>query len=279
MHHRGQREAMCEIGRRIYQKGFAAGFDGNLSCRLSGREILCTPTMVSKGYLVPEELCVIDYSGNQLAGPKKRTSEILIHLEVYRARPEVEAVVHCHPPHAVAFSLVREPIPQCVLPEVELCLGEVPTVRYETPGTEALAAAIRPFISKACILLLASHGTLSWGKNLEQACWWTEILDGYCRILTIARELGEIHYLSASQVAELLEIKKKWGFEDPRFEAEYQDCDLCGNDVFRESWSEASLAPNAFAPQPTTENTDKFVELVTQLVLKQLQSHSQASLK
>lgn len=270
MNHRQQRETMCEVGRRVYQKGFAAGFDGNLSCRLSDTEILCTPTMVSKGFLSAEELCVIDYQGNQLAGPKKRTSEILIHLEVYRARPEVEAVVHCHPPHAVAFSLVREPIPQCILPEVELCLGKVPTIPYQTPGTAELAAAIRPFISEACILLLASHGTLSWGTDLEQAFWWTEILDGYCRIIQIARQMGEIHHLSPPQVAELLEIKQRWGFEDKRLETDYEDCDLCGNDVFRESWSANAPTPS----QATLPETESIVQIVTQIVLKQLHSHS-----
>src|SRR2546421_10446928 len=124
------KEQICDIGRRLYNKGFAAANDGNISIRLNDKEILCTPTMVSKGYLKPEDLCVVDYDGKQLRGTRKRSSEILLHLSVYKHNPAVQAVAHCHPPHATAFAVAHEPIPKCVLPEGEGVLGEVPIGVY-----------------------------------------------------------------------------------------------------------------------------------------------------
>src|SRR5581483_8565974 len=109
------KEFICEIGRRVYNKGFAAANDGNITVRLNEREILCTPTMVSKGFMKPEDICKEDYEGKQLAGTRKRTSEVLLHLAVYKNRPDVRAVVHCHPPHATAFAVAGEAVPQCIL--------------------------------------------------------------------------------------------------------------------------------------------------------------------
>src|SRR3954465_15137520 len=110
------KEQMCEIGRRLYNKGFAAANDGNITVRLGPNEFLCTPTMVSKGFLKPDDICKVDITGKQLAGKKKRTSEVLLHLAIYKARPAIHGVVHSPPPYAPAFAVAREPIPKCVLP-------------------------------------------------------------------------------------------------------------------------------------------------------------------
>ena len=128
------KQDICEIGRRIYNRGFAAANDGNISVRISDNEVLCTPTLHCKGFLKPEDIATVDMQGNQIAGRKKRSSEALLHLEIYRQRTEIKSVVHCHPPHATAFAIAREAIPQCVLPEVEVFLGDVPITKYETPG-------------------------------------------------------------------------------------------------------------------------------------------------
>ncbi|HHK41038.1 MAG TPA: class II aldolase/adducin family protein, partial [Planctomycetaceae bacterium] len=185
---------ICDIGRRLYNKGFAAANDGNISVRIGENEVLCTPTMHSKGFLKPDAICTIDMTGKQIAGRKKRSSEALLHLEIYKRRPDVRSVVHCHPPHATAFAVAREPIPQCVLPEVEVFLGDVPITKYETPGGQAFADTITPFVDKTNVIILANHGTVSYGEDVERAYWWTEILDAYCRILMLARGLGRIHY-------------------------------------------------------------------------------------
>ena len=193
------KEQICEIGRRVYAKGFAAANDGNISIRLNDREVLCTPTMVSKGFLKPEDMCKVDYEGKQLAGTKKRTSEILLHLAVYKARPDVMAAVHCHPPHATAFAVAEEPIPKCVLPEVEVFLGEVPIANYETPGSQKFADTVIPFVKKCNTIILANHGTVTFGPDLEKAYWNSEIIDAYCRILILARQLGRVNYFTEQQ--------------------------------------------------------------------------------
>lgn len=248
-----RKQEICEIGSRLYNKGFAAANDGNISYRLSDNEVLCTPTMHSKGFLKPEDICLIDMQGNQLAGRKKRSSEALLHLQIYKERSDVKSVVHCHPPHATAFAIAREPIPQCVLPEVEVFLGDVPISQYETPDGQAFAETILPLVKKTNVVVLANHGTVSWGESVEHAYWWTEILDAYCRMLMLARSLGNVNYLPAEKARDLLDLKVKWGFTDPRNEKEMEDCDLCGNDVFRDSWQVAGVERRAFETPPPAQ--------------------------
>ncbi|MCC9609240.1 class II aldolase/adducin family protein [Blastopirellula sp. JC732] len=244
------KQDICEIGRRIYNKGFAAANDGNITVRISENEILCTPTMQSKGFLKPEDIATIDMTGKQIAGSKPRSSEALLHLEIYQRRADVKSVVHCHPPHATAFAMAREPIPQCVLPEVEVFLGDVPITKYETPGGKAFAETILPFVDKTNIMLLANHGTVSYGETVERAYWWTEILDAYCRMLILAKQLGRIEYFTEEKERELLDLKQRWGWSDPRNTEEYKDCDICANDIFRDSWKDSLVQRKAFPAPP-----------------------------
>jgi L-fuculose-phosphate aldolase len=244
------KDEICDIGRRIYNKGFAAGNDGNISFRLGPNEVLCTPTQICKGFMKPSDLCIVDMEGNQLAGHRKRSSEVLLHLTIMKERPDVKSVVHCHPPHATAFAVAREPIPQCVLPEVEVFLGDVPITRYETPGGQKFADTVKPFVQKSSVVILANHGTVSFGESVEKAYWWTEILDAYCRILMLAKDLGRVTYLTKDETQELLDLKKQWGFKDPRLTDELADCDICANDVFRASWGQSGVDRKAFEPPP-----------------------------
>ncbi|MGC4005402.1 MAG: class II aldolase/adducin family protein [Pirellulales bacterium] len=246
------KEEICDIGRRLYNKGFAAGNDGNISFRLNEREVLCTPTMISKGFMKPSDLCIVDMDGNQISGQKKRSSEIRLHLTIMKARPELKSVVHCHPPHATAFAIAREPIPQCVLPEVEVFLGDVPITKYETPGDQAFADTVLPYVHKCNVMILANHGTVSFGESVEKAYWWTEILDAYCRMLMMSRDLGRVNYLGEQKSRELLDLKTKWGFTDARLSpGGVENCDICANDVFRDSWKETGVSRKAFdAPAP-----------------------------
>jgi L-fuculose-phosphate aldolase len=244
------KEEICDIGRRIYAKGFAAGNDGNISYRLGPNEVLCTPTLICKGFMKPDDLCIVDMEGKQLAGRRPRTSEVLLHLAIMKERPELKSVVHCHPPHATAFAIAREPIPQCVLPEVEVFLGDVPITRYETPGGQKFADTILPFVKKANVIILANHGTVSYGETVEKAYWWTEILDAYCRMLMMAKDLGRVTYFNEKETRELLDLKNKWGFADPRLTPDMQNCDICANDVFRDSWQAAGIQRKAFEAPP-----------------------------
>jgi L-fuculose-phosphate aldolase len=249
------KQEICEIGRRVYNKGFAAANDGNISFRLSDKEVLCTPTMVSKGFMKPDDLCTVDMEGKQLSGKRKRSSEILLHLAIMKARPDVRSVVHCHPPHATAFAVAREPIPQCVLPEVEVFLGDVPITKYETPGGQAFADTVLPYVSKTNVIILANHGTVSYDATVERAYWWTEILDAYCRILMLARDLGKVHYFSEKETRGLLDLKQRFGFTDARLAPGMENCDICGNDIFRSTWKETGVERRAFDPPPPMGKT------------------------
>ncbi len=237
---------ICDIGDRLYKRGFAAANDGNISCRVGENEVVCSPALICKGFMKPEDLCVVDMEGKQLSGRRKRTSEIMLHLAVMKERPEMKAVLHCHPPHATAFGIAREPIPQCVLPEVEVFLGEVPIAKYGIPGGQEFADTIGPFVHKTNIIILANHGTVSFGETVEKAYWWTEILDAYCRMLMLARGLGRVNYFTEPEAHALLDLKEKWGFKDPRFEM--KNCDVCANDVFRASWQQTGVQQLAFQP-------------------------------
>jgi L-fuculose-phosphate aldolase len=238
------KEQICEIGRRVYNRGFAAANDGNISFRLNDREVLCTPTMVCKGFMKPEDMCKVDYEGKQLAGTRKRSSEILLHLSVYKNRPDVQAVVHCHPPHATAFAVAGVPIPKCVLPEVEVFLGEVPTALYETPGTQKFADTIVPHLKSSNTIILANHGTVTFGPDLEKAFWNSEIIDAYCKILILAQQLGNVNYFTQGQTKELLNLKQRLGYDDVRFHRG-ENCDLCGNNTFGRGYSEAAAPARA----------------------------------
>lgn len=279
------KQDICEIGRRIYNRGFAAANDGNITVRISENEVLCTPTMTCKGFMKPDDIATIDMNGTQIAGRKKRSSEALLHLEIMKQRPDVKSVVHCHPPHATAFAVAREPIPQCVLPEVEVFLGETPITKYETPGGQEFANTVLPFVDKTNVIILANHGTVSYGETVERAYWWTEILDSYCRILMLSKQLGNVEYLNYEKSRELLDLKEKWGWKDPRNTKEFENCDICANDVFRESWQETGVNRHAFpAPpamaKPSTDaaapanglDQEALVQAITDQVMQRLQN-------
>jgi len=250
------KQDMCDIGRRIYNRQFAAANDGNITVRVSENEVLCTPTLHCKGFLKPDDISLVDMTGKQLSGRKKRSSEALLHLEIYKQREDVRSVVHCHPPHATAFAIAREPIPQCILPEVEVFLGDVPITKYETPGGQAFADTIIPYVSKTNVMILANHGTVSYGETVEQAYWWTEILDSYCRMLMLAKQLGNVSFLDEQKSRELLDLKDKWGFKDPRNTEDYKDCDICANDIFRESWADTGVERRAFPAPPPIKSSN-----------------------
>lgn len=277
------KQEICEIGDRIYKKGFAAANDGNISYRVSENEVVCTPTGISKGFMKPDDLCMVDMDGKQTSGRLKATSEIKLHLAIMKERPELKSVVHCHPPHATAFGIAREPIPQCVLPEVEIFLGDVPVAKYDIPGSQDFANTILPFVKKSNVIILANHGTVSYGETVEKAYWATEILDAYCRMLILARSLGKVNYFSESEAQGLLDLKTEWGFQDPR--AEMKNCELCANDVFRDSWKESGVEQKAFQPpvyhperQQASANgsadQEAMIQAITERVMAALQGKS-----
>lgn len=212
------KEQICEIGRRVWQREYVAANDGNFSVRIADNRVVATPTMLSKGFMQPEDLVVIDMAGNQLEGHRRPTSETLLHLGIYKERSDIKAVLHAHPPYATAFAVAQEPVPKCVLPEVEIFLGEIPITQYATPGSREFAESIRPFLKNFNLFLLANHGALAVGEDLEQAYYRMEIVDQYCRILLYARQLGGTKQITQEKMQELFQLKERFGIPDRRTE-------------------------------------------------------------
>src|SRR6266568_7750982 len=210
------KEQMCDVGRRIWQKGFCAGNEGNHSYRIGENRILCTPTGISKSALKPDDICTVDLEGKQISGTRKRTSEINLHLAIYKARPDVRAVIHSHPPHATAFAVASVDLPTCIHPEAEVFLGAVKTAKYVTPGDQRLGESILPYVKDSNTILLQSHGVVCFHPDLEQAYYQLEIVDAYARILILAKQVGSIRPLDGSEMKELLDLKAKFGMFDPR---------------------------------------------------------------
>ena len=222
------KKEICAAGRKLWMRQFVDGNGGNISCRIGPNEVICTPTLVSKYDLTPDDLCLVDLEGNQIAGTRPRTSELLLHLEIYKAVPEAKAAVHCHPPHATAYAITGRVPPNLVIPEFEVFVGKVAISPYETPGTEAFAQTVLPFVKQHNTVLLSNHGIVCWADTVTHAEWYAEVLETYCWTLMLASQLGApISYISEQKGSDLLEIKKRLGLPDVRFDtSKMQECQL-----------------------------------------------------
>lgn len=205
------RQALCEYGRRLWQRGTVAANDGNLSVRIGEDRLLATPTGVSKGFMAPGDLILTDLDGTVVQGERKPSSELKMHLEVYRLRPDVQAVVHAHPPVATAFALAGVPLDQCLLPESVLTMGAIPIAPYATPSTDEIPASIRGYITKADAVLLANHGAVVWADSLEAAYYRMETLEHTATITYHALALGGPRPLDAQQVDKLRQVRDRMG--------------------------------------------------------------------
>lgn len=211
------RAEIMATGRKLWQRQYVDGNGGNISARLNSRYILCTPTMISKGDLQPADICLTDLDGNILAGDRSRTSELLLHLAIYRANPHARAVVHCHPPNATAFAITGTAPPNGYLSEFEIFIGPVAVAPYETPGSQAFAETVLPYVSNHNTILLSNHGIVCWSDTVTHAEWLVEILEAYCKTLLIARQLGRpLTPIPGAKLEELLAIKRRLRFPDAR---------------------------------------------------------------
>jgi L-fuculose-phosphate aldolase len=169
---------------------------------------------------------MVDLEGKQLAGGRPRTSEILLHLEIYKEVPEAKGVVHCHPAHATAYAITQRVPPTCVIPEYDVFIGKVALSPYETPGTSAFAKTVIPFVKTHNTVLLANHGIVCWADTVTHAEWFVEVVDTYCWTLMLASQLGTpVSHITPEKAADLLAIKKKLGLPDPRHDL--KECELC----------------------------------------------------
>ncbi|MGA7342406.1 MAG: class II aldolase/adducin family protein [Terracidiphilus sp.] len=227
------KKEICAVGRKLWMRQFVDGNGGNISYRIGPNEVLCTPTLVSKFDLTPEDLCMVDLEGNQIAGTKPRTSEIFLHLEIYKAVPEAKSAVHCHPPHATAYAITGRVPPNLIIPEFEVFVGKVAISPYETPGTSEFAQTVLPYVKQHNTVLLANHGIVCWADTVTHAEWYAEVLETYCWTLMLAAQLGvPISHLSERHGSDLLDIKKKLGLPDIRFDtSRMQECRLSDLEV------------------------------------------------
>jgi L-fuculose-phosphate aldolase len=204
------RQQICEIGRRMYEKSFVAANDGNISVRLDAGRVLTTPTGVSKGFMTPESMVIVDLEGLPISAGKP-SSEILMHLFIYRERPDVQAVVHAHPLHATGFAVAGMSLGDCVTAEIIVTLGSIPLAPYGTPSTPKLPETLRPFIHHHDAFLLANHGAVTVGKDLWEVYYKMERLEHYAHIIFISRQLGGEKILPKPAVEELLSLRGKYG--------------------------------------------------------------------
>jgi L-fuculose-phosphate aldolase len=212
---------IIRAGRKLWERQYVDGNGGNISNRIGDKYAICTPTMCSKGDLTPEDLSLINMDNIRLCGERPHTSEVLLHLEIYKAVPKARAVIHCHPPHATAYAITGLVPPGPIIPEQEVFVGPVAVTPYETPGTKEFAETVLPFVRRHNTILLGNHGIVCWADTVTHAEWLVEIVDTYCRTIMLASSLGApILHIPPDKVGDLLEIKKKLGLPDCRFEEE-----------------------------------------------------------
>jgi L-fuculose-phosphate aldolase len=205
------RREICEVGRWIYERGYVASTDGNISVRLDSRRILTSPTCLSKGMMAPGDLVVIDYNGAKVSGSRRPSSEIGMHLLIYRRRPDVHAICHAHPSTATGYAVAGIPLNRAILAELVATLGCVPLARYGTPGTPELAAAIEPLVGNHDAILLANHGVVTYGPDLLTAFFRMETAEHSARVALVARLLGQQVLLSRNEVDKLLAFRENHG--------------------------------------------------------------------
>jgi L-fuculose-phosphate aldolase len=211
------KEEIILTGKKLWDRQYVDGNGGNMSVRLDNEYVICTPTLCSKRDMRVEDLSLVDLENRKICGGSRPTSEILLHLEIYKAVPAAKAVVHCHPPYATAYAITGAVPPGNLIPEQEVFVGPVALAPYETPGTMAFAKTVLPFVRDHNTILLANHGIVCWGDTITHAEWYVEVVDTYCKTVMIARQLGSpINEIPADKIADLLAIKKKLGLPDPR---------------------------------------------------------------
>src|SRR5215813_5210563 len=219
------RKEIVEIGRRVYENGYVAASDGNISARLSDGTIITTPTMICKGRMNESDLVLVDLEGRkQRQEERNPSSEFSMHREIYRLRPDVQAIVHAHPPFGTGFAVANVPLDKPLLSEVILTLGCVPLTAYGTPSTRELVDSLTPFIPHHDALLLANHGAVAYGKDLEAAYARMETLEHFAKIALIARLVGRPHELPPEAIEKLLDVRERAGY----MPAETRCCQACG---------------------------------------------------
>lgn len=204
------REEIVRFGKMLHQAGLIAAMDGNLSVRLQNGTVLCTPTLMSKGLMESEDLVIVDSEGNKLAGARGVSSELAMHLLIYRKRPDINAVVHAHPPTATGFAAAGLALDRALCAELIVTLGSVPLASYATPGTPELAEALAPLVPDHEAILMANHGVVTYGIDLHTAYMNMETVEHFAKIALVTHMLGKQQPISEQHVSKLREIRSKY---------------------------------------------------------------------
>jgi L-fuculose-phosphate aldolase len=262
------KEQLCDIGRRLWGRAYVDGNGGNIAIKVGDDIALCTPTLVSKGFMKPADMCLVDFEGNQLAGVKRRTSEILMHLQIMKRQPKAVATCHCHPPYSTGFAVAGLVPPTCMIPEYEV-FASVAVAPYRTPGTPEMGQLVADLVDKHNTILMANHGVVSWShNNVEDAYFKMEILEAYCRTILVTAQLGvPPKTMSPGQLQDLLKIKQSLGIPDPRHGL--KECELCDNDEWRPGVTCAVSAPET-VPNASDPDAEAAVQAITNQILAQL---------
>jgi L-fuculose-phosphate aldolase len=224
---------MVDIGRRMWTRNYTDGNGGNLTIRVGDNLVLCTPTLVSKGFMTVEQMCLVDMDGKQLAGKYKRTSECMTHLAIMKRQPKAKACCHAHPPHGTAFAVAGVRPPTCMIPEADVFLGEIGLAEYGTPGTPEVADNVGRIGVDHMAVLMVNHGVITWGKDVEDAYWKMENVESLCQTVWVASQLnrGKVQSMTGSQAKELIAVRKSLGMDDKR--STWKECELCDNSEFQ----------------------------------------------
>lgn len=262
------KEQLCDIGRRLWGRAYVDGNGGNIAIRVGDDIALCTPTLVSKGFMKPEDMCLVDFDGNQLAGAKKRTSEILMHLQIMKRQPKAVATCHCHPPYSTGFAIAGLVPPTCMIPEYEV-FASVAVAPYRTPGSPEMGQLVAELVDKHNTILMANHGVVSWShNNVEDAYFKMEILEAYCRTILVTAQLGvPAKTMTATQLQDLLKIKQSLGIPDPRHGL--KECELCDNDEWRPGVS-CAVESKGEPPVGLDADAEAAVKAITDQILARM---------
>jgi L-fuculose-phosphate aldolase len=211
------RREIVSLGRMLHERGYVAAMDGNLSVRLGKGRVLSTPTAMSKGRMRPSDMVIVDSDGHRVAGRRDVSSEIAMHLLIYKLRPDVQAVVHAHPPTATGFAAAGMALNKPLVCEVVIGLGSIPLAKYGTPGTPELSKSLEPLIPEYDAILMSNHGVVAYGSDLEQAYMKMETVEHFAKIALVTHQLGHQQPLGAAEVEKLVVVRAKYrgGMEPP----------------------------------------------------------------
>ncbi len=257
---------IVDLGRRSYGKNYNDGNGGNFTVRVGDNLVLCTPTMISKGSMSVDDMCLVDMNGTQLAGKRKRTSEVLAHLAIMKRQPLAKACCHAHPPHATAFALAGKTPPRCVNPETEIFIGQVGLADYGTPGTQQMADKVGEIGATHDCVFMVNHGVMTWASDVETAFWKMENVEAHCFTSILAYQLGGPRKFSDADAEVLMKIRKSMGMLDKQDGLHYRECGLCDSN---EENRTAVCAPKCSASASSAE-AEELVEKITKMIISEL---------